>query len=213
MAAKLFTWSSISSLNLSGCSTTSAVYSSGTLTLTISYSSSIEGLAAKLTITPPTAFAYSFVMVSSSMTFTVSPTNGQAYYYSPDVLIQGKIASVIYQVCLGIGLFVLVAGAIYWPMVGVEFMVVLQMAFFAVSLIDYQQPVYSAAADISGSVNGYNYRYGSANEGLSAILGSMDMRATFLENCNFMLVIQVGIATLGVVIYGISKLANVQKKD
>jgi hypothetical protein len=118
MAAKLFNWTAISSLNLTNCSVTGSSYSSGSLNLTIGYTISIDGLLAMLTITPPTAYAYSYSMVASTISFTISPSNGQAYYFNPIVLVQGKIASVLFQVCIGIALTIFVAGSIYWPMVG-----------------------------------------------------------------------------------------------
>lgn len=48
---------------------------------------------------------------------------------------------------------------------------------------------------------------------MPSILGAMGVQPTFIENCNFMLVIEFAVGVLGGILYGISKLANLQQKD
>lgn len=102
-------------------------------------------------------------MQPSSLSLLVSPTNGQALFYSASTFLESKALAVILKVCAALSLALAIVGQIYRGLIGVELMGFLQLIYFSVSVSELVTPPAGAMSELGGYVDGIVYRPVSAS--------------------------------------------------
>lgn len=117
-----------------------ANYSAGILRVKAVYTESIHLDSAIIQVFPPTSLDNTYDMKISSASFTVDPSNTEAYYYPYSTYQTSIVLAVVFKISAGLSLAVLIIGIGFWKMVGVESIHVLQILFFAMSMLTTLQP-------------------------------------------------------------------------
>jgi hypothetical protein len=133
-------------------------------------------------------------MVASATTFSVSPSNADAIFFDESQYSDSQTISILLQVAVGIGFTAFIIGALFWKIVGLETMNILQMLFFCVGLMPTLLPMFSPIAELN-AVNGYNGMFKDHTDlfdfdepSLPKTLVQMKIGARFIENYNYMLI-------------------------
>lgn len=158
-----------------------------TLAFSISYSATVQLTTVNFLLVPPVT-SNTFAVPSTQLDVLIKPTNAPAVYYTPDVYLQSRTISFVMVVCSAAALLLLLIGHMFRGLLAVELIGVLQIGFFAVSLVGEMPPPITASADLGLLANGYNYRPKSSI-GMKPQLQTMGLSLFFLENLNVMLAV------------------------
>jgi hypothetical protein len=82
-----------------------------------------------------------------------------------------------------------------------------QIAFFAMSNIDYIQPLLSPLLDFK-SLNGYNFGFCSNCEPVPMRINAIRYKSQISNNFNVMLIVLLLEASVAVILFGVSKLIS-----
>lgn len=142
----------------------------------------------------------------------MNPSNLDAYYVEPSTYELIQAVSLILKGALGITLIVAVLGLLVSPTLSLEMMMMLQVSFFSVALLQEVQPTLAAAGTLSLAVNGYNQLLSYFSEdlldiksvSLTKILEQMSMSPRLIGNFNIMLFVEIFLAVSTVVTVTIS---------
>jgi hypothetical protein len=142
-------------------------------------------------------------MQSTSVAFTVDPANLDAYYLEPTTyeLVSGM--EMVYKGTLGIAVVMTVISLFVAPIIGLEMMNVMQMAFFAVGMLGTAQPVLASLGELYPVVNGYNRLFDVVEDRLdmnavtlTKMLNQIRAGPRFVVNFNYMLFVELFLAGL-----------------
>jgi cysteine-rich repeat protein len=192
-------------------STTTAVYSSGTLKVSVSYTANIQNIGATFMFQPP---------VSQTMSLSVNPQNAPAYFYQEttyDTVNRGKTVLIV---CLAVSVIFLVLSLWQTPMIGLHMMHTLQTFFLSASLVLTIEASFACIEAFYG-VNGYNRLFRDRPSAfdfgpqptLTKSLVLMGVGARFLQNCNIMIIANLFLGLVGGVLYLISIWTNSAKES
>ena len=119
--------------------------------------------------------------------------------------------TLVLKICTGVAFAVLVLGIGFWKLVGIEAMHVMQILFVASILVASLPPPLAPASELWPAL-GYNnmftdfprlYDFGTPE--LPKTLIQMQMRARFVQNCNYMIAGQLLVVLVGGIFFLLSK--------
>ena len=178
----------------------SFVYVKGSLVISVSYTETIQNKNVTLELSPPIIFNNTFAMKISSTKFVVTPNNMNAFFYDKEVYVQTNALNVILLVCTGVALIVCLLSA--RKLIGLEMISMLQVSFLSLSLVKGLQPIFGLWAQYGWISNGYNKLPLSLDSSYAHFLmptGAqiISYKANYLQNFNWMLVVEVGLFAFG----------------
>lgn len=159
-------------------------YSSGVLTVTITYNQTVQGLVASLSIVPPST-STTFEMKTSRVAFVVEPSNGAAYYLPKSSYRVSKNYSDLLVGLLAIALLTVVISLPFWKLQGLESAYLLQLLFVAVCAMGKVHPYLEGARVLTGA-SGYNGMLAAVVNQTSSdtVLAQLGVGPWFLQNYN-----------------------------